>query len=146
VSAPPSLCLAFSSERFEYRSELPDTANAGNRFYGRDLATWLAAQLTQAGLAAAFADEDWGWLVFAPGGSGADFDIAVYNLSEHREGGRPGASRWGLWVRQYESRKVMGLFNKRTTVAVSPALEAAVRQAIAAAGSAAQPWDEAEGN
>jgi hypothetical protein len=146
MSTPPSLSLAFSSERFEYRSELPPTANAGNRFYGRDLATWLAAQLTQAGLPAAFADEDWGWLVFPQRGSGAEFDIAVYNLSDHGEGGRPGANRWGLWVRQYELRKVMGLFNKRTTVAVSPALEAAVRHAIEAAGAVPESWDEGDGD
>jgi hypothetical protein len=142
MSTPPSLSLAFTSERFDYRSELPADANAGNRFYGRDLAAYLAAQLTQAGLPASFADEDWGWLVFAQRGSGADFDIAVYNLSEHREGGRPGANRWGLWVRQHASRKVMGLFSKRENVAVSAPLEEAVRQAITAAGAVAEPWDE----
>ena len=143
MSAPPSLSLAFTSERFDYRSELPPDANAGNRFYGKDLAAWLAAQLTAAGFPAACADEDWGWLVFARRDSGQDFEIAVYTLSEHREGGRPGANRWGLWVRQHAATKVMGLFNKRTPVAVSAPLEAAVRQAIVAAGAVPEPWDEA---
>lgn len=144
MSAPPSLSLAFTTERFDYRSELPPEANAGNRFYGKDLAEYLARQLTLERLPASFTDEDWGWLVFAQRGSANDFDIAVYNLSEHREGGRPGANRWGLWIRQYEGRKVMGLFHKREPVAVSPALEAALRHAITAAGGVPEPWDENE--
>lgn len=33
--------LQFSTERFDYRSSLPQEANAGNRFYGRDVSEFL---------------------------------------------------------------------------------------------------------
>jgi hypothetical protein len=53
--------FAFTSDRFDHSSELPPEANAGNRFYGRDVASFVTAGLTERGLDASFFDEDWGW-------------------------------------------------------------------------------------
>jgi hypothetical protein len=39
---PDAICLRFASERLDYRSGLPEAYNAGDRFYGRDVAEWLA--------------------------------------------------------------------------------------------------------
>ncbi len=98
--------LSFESERFDYRSELPDGYNAGNRFYGKDVAEYLADALTSRGFPSGYLDEDWGWLVFATRDA-KEVETAIYNLSEHREGGRPGANCWGLWVPQHGRKKVL---------------------------------------
>jgi hypothetical protein len=137
--------LAFTTERFDYTSDLPATANAGNRFYGKDVAEFLTAQLTAHGMPAVFLDEDWGWLVTGQRGSEPVFQIAIHNLSEHREGGRPGANRWGLFVEEFEMRKRLGLFTTQSEVPLSPRLAEAVRAAIVAAGATPESWDEGAG-
>lgn len=140
-----TLSLRFATERFDYRSELPATDNAGNRFYGRDVAAFLAGGLTAAGLASVYFDEDWGWMVTAAAGSEATFEIAIYNLAAHGEGGRPGVGEWGLWVKAYERRKWLGLLAKNAEVAVPRALESAVRAVFAEAGIVLAPWVEGPG-
>lgn len=92
-----SASIKFKSERFDYTSELPAEYNAGNRFYGRDVAEYLVRQFNEQGLAAHCLDEDWGWLVFSARGASPAFEVAIYNLAEHGEGGRPGIGEWGLW-------------------------------------------------
>ena len=139
---PPSVAIRFASERFDYRSELPATANAGNRFYGADVAAFLTDQLAEQGLAATFLDEDWGWLVLSARGAPVDFEVAVYNLAEHGEGGRPGVGDWGLWVRAYERRRRLGVLPMRAEVAVPAALRAAVERAVRAAGAEPRAWDD----
>lgn len=142
---PHSLSLRFTTERFDYRGELPETFNAGNRFYGRDVAEWLAGGLSGAGFPAIFLDEDWGWLVTAAAGAEAPFEIAVYNLAEHGEGGRPGIGEWGLVVRAYERRKWLGFLAKNVEVTMPGALGGAVRSVFAAAGIALEPWANGPG-
>jgi hypothetical protein len=143
---PFALSIAFSSERFDYRSELPEEHNAGNRFYGKDVAAYLSEHLSSRGFQSDYLDEDWGWLVFSARGSPPpDFEIAVYNISENDGGGAPGANRWGLWVRQYQHRKIMGFIPKRSQVAVSEQLGAAIRASVEAAGSNAENWEDGPG-
>ncbi len=130
----------FKSERFDYTSDLPEEYNAGNRFYGRDLAEHLVAQLNEQRLASDYLDEDWGWLVFSQRGSSPEFEIAIYNLAEHGEGSRPGVGEWGLWIRSYERRKLFGLLPKRTAITVPSVLLSAVEAAIRAVGAEPAPW------
>ncbi len=137
---PHSHAIQFKSERFDYRSELPYEINAGNRFYGKDLAEFIAAEFTRRGLPADFLDEDWGWLVFSQKGSAPEFEVAIYNLSEHSEGGRPGTNEWGLWARAYVRSKLLGLVPRRTEVAVPDRVSEALSQAVRAAGSEPEPW------
>jgi hypothetical protein len=137
---PTALALQCTTERFDYRSELPEDANAGNRFYGRDLAEWLAGALDAAGHPATFFDEDWGWLVTAAAGAAAPFQIAIYNLAEHGEGGRPGIGEWGIRLQAFERRKMLGLLARNVAVDVPAALERAVRGAFTSAGIALEPW------
>lgn len=115
---PQSASIKFKTERFDYQSQLPEHYNAGNRFYGKDVAEFLAENLTQQGLRADVLDEDWGWLVFSVKNNSPEFEVAVYNLAEHGEGDRPGEPEWGLWARAYERRKILGLLPKRSLVAV----------------------------
>jgi hypothetical protein len=137
---PTPLCVQFATERFDYRSDLPEDANAGNRFYGRDVAEWLATALDSSGHPATFFDEDWGWLVTAAAGAAAPFQIAIYNLAEHGEGGRPGIGAWGIRVTAFERRKWLGVLARNVDVDVPSALERAVRGAFAAAGITVEPW------
>lgn len=137
-----SVSLKFNSERFDYESELPAEYNAGNRFYGKDVANFLAAELSEQGFASSCLDEDWGWLVVSKKGAIPEFEVGVYNLSDHREGGRPGVGEWGLWVRSYERKKMLGLLPKRTETQVSDLLLAAVKAAVCAAGAEPERWEE----
>lgn len=137
-----SNAIRFRSERFDFRSELPDDFNAGNRFYGRDLAEYLSQQLSSQGLPAEFLDEDWGWQVFATRECPHNFLVSIYNLSEHREGGRPGVGEWGLWVQAFTTRKLLGLFSRQVEVAVPPEISLAVATAIAATGAQVKTWDD----
>jgi hypothetical protein len=93
--------ISFKTEQFEFKSNLPDEYNAGNRFYGRDAAEYFAEKLSAGGFAAECLDEDWGWLILGQAAPATHFEIAVYNINEHGEGGRPGAPEWGLWLRAF---------------------------------------------
>jgi hypothetical protein len=135
----------FKSERFDYTSELPEEYNAGNRFYGRDVAEHLVGKLNEQRLASDYLDEDWGWLVFSQRGSSPEFEIAIYNLAEHGEGSRPGVGEWGLWIRSYERRKLLGLLPKRTAITVPAILLSAVEAAIRAVGAEPAPWRDGPG-
>lgn len=142
----PSASIKFESERFDYESELPEDDNAGNRFYGKDLAEFLVGVLSTHGLRADYFDEDWGWLVSSLRGQSPEFEVAIYNLAEHGEGGRPGVGEWGLWIRAYERRKIFGLLPKRAAVAVPPRVIAAVEAAVREAGAEPSAWSDGPGD
>jgi hypothetical protein len=137
-----SASIMFRSERFDYKSDLPEDYNAGNRFYGKDVAGYLSDQLVERGFPADYLDEDWGWLIHSLKGNVPEFEIAVYNLAEHGEGGRPGVGEWGLWVRSYERKKFLGLIPKKAEVAVPASLLAAVEASVRAVGAEPEKWRE----
>jgi hypothetical protein len=143
---PLSASLSFKSERFDYRSELPEDINAGNRFYGRDVAEFIVEQLKASGLQADYLDEDWGWLILSLKGQTPIFEVAVYNLAEHNGAAERGIPEWGLWVRAYESRKLLGLLPKRHQIPVPPGLLKAVESAVRAAGAVPAPWEGGPGD
>lgn len=135
-----SASLKFKSERFDYASDLPAEYNAGNRFYGRDVAALLSAELTRQGFRSDYLDEDWGWLVLSANDVSPEFEVAIYNLAEHGEGSRPGIGEWGLWIRSYERKKLLGLLPKRTEMKVPVELLAAIQAAVRSAGAEAELW------
>jgi hypothetical protein len=143
---PLSSSIKFKTERFDYASQLPEDHNAGNRFYGKDVAEFLSGSLTKQGLRADFLDEDWGWLVFSAKNSSPEFEVAIYNLAEHGEGDRPGVPEWGLWVRVYERKKLLGLLRKKSLIAVPPTVLSAILAAVRAAGSEPTPWENGPGD
>jgi hypothetical protein len=71
--------FAFTSNRFDHSSDLPPEANAGNRFYGRDVASFIAAGLSERGLEASFFDEDWGWQAHAKRPDESVLEISIYH-------------------------------------------------------------------
>lgn len=126
-----SYIVEFSSQRFDYQSELPETYNAGNRFYGRDVAEFLASHLGNESLSLDFTDEDWGWLVFGRTAIGTYIEICVYNWADGASGSGDGVPNWLLWVRAFEKRKWLGLLTRNVEVQpISEFLEA-LRMALA---------------
>ena len=73
-----AIWFTFTSNRFDHRSELPPEYNAGNRFYGRDVAEFVSAGLRARGLDSSFFDEDWGWMVHAGMPDDGVLEVAVY--------------------------------------------------------------------
>lgn len=137
-----SASISFKSERFDYKSELPEDINAGNRFYGKDVAEYIVEKLSAGNLRADFLDEDWGWLIFSQKDQTPIFEVAVYNLAEHKGATARGLPEWGLWIRAYETRKLLGLLPKRHEVRVPPELLNAIESAVRAAGAVPEPWDD----
>lgn len=52
--------IRFRTELFDYKGDIPEDANAGNRFYGKDVAELLANGMSSSSLTMGFTDEDWG--------------------------------------------------------------------------------------
>lgn len=137
--------IVFESDRFDFTSDLPEDYNAGNRFYGRDLAAFLCERLKARGLDAAFLDEDWGWLILGTAAPASSFEIAVYNCNEHGEGGRPGGPEWALWMQAFQRGKLLGFLPRKLKIGVPPAVEAAVLDAIKEMGASPRPWVDGPG-
>ena len=110
-----ALWLEFTSDRFDRSSEPPVEYNAGNRFYGRDVAEFLSTGLAARGLGGSFFDEDWGWLVHARVGDERVLEVVVY----HNPEGDPGThDEWALLVRSLRRGKWLGLLPRFTEVEV----------------------------
>ena len=137
--------LSFKTDKFDYLSDLPADYNAGNRFYGRDVAAYLSEQLDAKGFKSDYLDEDWGWLVQGTADERTSFQIAVYNVNEHGEGGRPGAPEWGLWMRAFEHRKLLGLVPKKVEVPVPERVHKAILDSIQGLGSTPSAWADGPG-
>ena len=130
--------LTFKTRRFDTRTELPADANAGNRFYGQDLATYLCERFGDKGWLADFLDEDWGWLVAVDIDSATRFEVAIYLLGAPSEGLEP---EWGLWIRAFQRKRRFGFLPVRSSPVSGTDVEAAVRDAIHLLGAMPGPWD-----
>ena len=122
--------FAFTSDRFDHTSELPPDANAGNRFYGRDVAEVIEAGLAERGLDASFFDEDWGWQVHGKGPDESVLEISIYHNPEED----PAAENdWMLMVRSLRKGRLLGIVPRLQEVEVDAAavsaLEGVFRQA-----------------
>lgn len=61
-----ALKLEFETDEFLLTGPLQEDINAGNQFYGEDLAKWICEALPAWHLS--YGDEDWGWVVFSTRG------------------------------------------------------------------------------
>ena len=110
--------IRFTSESFNYSDPIPQDANAGNQFYGRDLAEYLDSCLRQVGHAIKIVDEDWGWLVTNRGGGSASFDICLnngLNGSDSNQSGN-GSNGWTARIFAFQRKKMLGLIPTRRQV------------------------------
>ena len=98
--------FAFTSDRFDHASELPPEDNAGNRFYGRDVAAFVTAGLTERGLEASFFDEDWGWQAHGKRSDESVLEISIY----HNPEGDPATENdWALMLRSLHKERKLGI-------------------------------------
>ena len=98
--------FAFTSDRFDHSSELPEEANAGNRFYGRDVAAFISDGLAELGLDASFLDEDWGWQVHATRQDASVLEVSIYHNPEED----PAADDdWALMLRSLRKERKLGI-------------------------------------
>lgn len=134
--------ILFTSSRFDFTSELPDDDNAGNQLYGRDLAAWLCERLHARGLDAGFFDEDWGWQIGGSVAPGTTYWIGVYCLRDESGPGATQAPDWGLRLRASKREKWFWRLEKTVKVAVPPAVETAVLEAIEAIGASPRAWED----
>lgn len=104
--------FAFTSDRFDHSSDLPPEANAGNRFYGRDVASFITDGLTERGLDASFLDEDWGWQAHAKRPDGSTLEISIY----HNPDEDPATEdAWALMLRSLHKERKLGIARLRET-------------------------------
>jgi hypothetical protein len=96
----------FTSDRFDHTSELPPDANAGNRFYGRDVAEFITAGLDERGLDASFIDEDWGWQAHAKRPDETVLEISIYHNPDEATDTE---NEWALMVRSLRKERVLGV-------------------------------------
>src|SRR5215218_6145359 len=98
--------LTFTADRFDHSSELPAKYNAGNRFYGRDVAEFVSAGLTAGGMQSSVFDEDFGWMVHAPLPDDGVLEVFVYH---NIEGDPATVSDWALLLRAVSKEKWLGI-------------------------------------
>lgn len=115
--------VEFTSRHFDHSAPLPEDANAGNRFYGRDVSEFVAEGLGERGFDASFIDEDWGWQVHAAREDGSIFEISIY----HNPDDDPGREDdWALMLRSLRKERALGVFNRFREVPVDGAQTAAL--------------------
>ncbi len=104
--------FAFTSDRFDHSSDLPPEANAGNRFYGRDVASFVTDGLVERGLEASYFDEDWGWQAHAKRPDGSILEISIY----HNPDEDPATDdAWALMLRSLRKERKLGITRLRET-------------------------------
>jgi hypothetical protein len=121
--------FAFTSDRFDHSSDLPPEANAGNRFYGRDVASFITAGLSERGLDASFFDEDWGWQAHAKRPDESVLEISIYHNPDENQATE---DEWALMVRSLRKERKLGISRFRETEVDADAvstLEAVFREA-----------------
>ncbi len=119
--------FTFSSDRFDRSSDLPPEVNAGNRFYGRDVASFIAGGLTERGLDGSFFDEDWGWQVHARAPDGLVLEVSIHHDPEEAD-----EDEWALMLRSLHKERKLGISRFREVqvdAAAIAALESVFREA-----------------
>ena len=104
--------FAFTSDRFDRSSDLPPEANAGNRFYGRDVASFIAAGLTTRGVDASFFDEDWGWQTHGKRPDESVLEISIYHNPEEDPATE---DDWAIMLRSRDKGRRLGITRFRET-------------------------------
>lgn len=115
--------IDFVADRFDHTTELPQEYNAGNRFYGHDVAEFLTSQLRSRGFSADYFDEDFGWMVSAKSAEKKFVEICIYYWSWLDPREAPDGL-WRLRLSVTENRHWLGLFPRRVEI---PAEESLLR-------------------
>jgi hypothetical protein len=114
--------LRFRSETFNYQHPIREDSNAGNQFYGEDVAEFLKTELSKSGFQCTVIDEDWGWLVIGKDGAHKIYDICIYNEDDEGDvgGRRKGTNIWNIAVLTFQPKKLLWLVTMRKKLAPDP--------------------------
>jgi hypothetical protein len=104
--------FAFTSDRFDHSSELLPEANAGNRIYGQDVASFITAGLSERGLDSSFFDEDWGWQAHATRPDESVLEISIYHNPEEDPATE---DDWAIMLRSLDKGRRLGITRFRET-------------------------------
>jgi hypothetical protein len=123
--------FTFTADRFDRTSDLPRSYNAGNRFYGRDVAEFVSAGLKARGFESSVFDEDFGWMVHAPLPEDGVLEVAVY----HNPEGEPATEAdWALLVRAVSKEKWLRVIPRVRERELDPDAVAALEDVFRRAG------------
>ena len=123
--------FVFTSERFDVSSVLPPDTNAGNRFYGRDVAEFVSDGLAERGLDASFFDEDWGWQAHGRRPDGSVLEVSVYNNPDDDPARE---NEWGLMLRVLAKQRTFGVLTRFRGIEADPAAIATLEDVFRACG------------
>jgi hypothetical protein len=118
------LTIEFTTEAFDYRSELSDEYNSGNQLYGKDVAEYLCTALEKFGVLGDIIDEDWGWLILAHEKTDTTIEICIYNWEADDSSA---SNQWRLRVTSYVHDRYLYFFRKSRNVQNSSNLVSALR-------------------
>ena len=128
--------LELTSRRFDHSSELPPDANAGNRFYGRDVAELVSDGLAARGFEASFLDEDWGWQAHGRRPDGSVLEVSVYHNPEEDPATE---DDWALMVRLLRKERFLGVLSRFCETEVDPDAIAALEDVFGDVGVELRP-------
>jgi len=123
--------FVFTSERFDVSSVLPPDTNAGNRFYGRDVAEFVSNGLAERGLDASFLDEDWGWQAHGRRPDGSVLEVSVYNNPDDDPARE---NEWALMLRVLAKQRTFGVVTRFRGIEADPAAIATLEDVFRACG------------
>ena len=123
--------FTFTADQFDHASQLPAKYNAGNRFYGRDVAEFVSAGLNARGMKSSVFDEDFGWMLHAPLPDDGVFEVAVYH---NPEGDPATEADWALLVRAVTKEKWLGVVPRVKDRELDPTAVATLEQVFRDAG------------
>ena len=123
--------FVFTSERFDVSSVLPPDTNAGNRFYGRDVAEFVSDGLAERGLDASFFDEDWGWQAHGRRPDGSVLEVSVYNNPDDDPARE---NEWALMLRVLAKYRTFGVLTRFRGIEADPAAIATLDDVFRACG------------
>ncbi|HEX3132726.1 MAG TPA: hypothetical protein VHX44_03980 [Planctomycetota bacterium] len=104
--------IELKTDRFDQTSDLPEHINAGNKFYGLDLAEYIRAKLKLSDFHVI--DEDWGWLVYGRDGElEINYGISDWHDVDSQFGGNLDSAvkteaNWYIVITAYKPKRMLG--------------------------------------
>ena len=108
--------IEFINKNFDVESNLSEEFNAGNKFYGQDVAQYLEKELCEHVQEVQIIDEDWGWQVYGHIDSKTKFDINIYAWGLLEDAAGDDFYLWRLLLQTKEKYRVFGILPISKTV------------------------------
>jgi hypothetical protein len=133
--------LRFRTEAFDYKGPIREDANAGNKFYGEDMALALETYVKPHTTHIVCIDEDWGWYLDFAQTDGRITEVGVYNeaVADGPAEGN-GTNEWALRFQQYVPGKRFGFIPKKEKVDPSPELRGLLEGFVRQHGGTVLEW------